>query len=176
MAAVTDAVILEPKKIKSVTVFIVSPSVCYEVMRPNVMIFIFSMLIFKPAFTISSFTFIKRLFNSASLSAMRMVSFAYLRSLIFLLGNLILTWASSSLAVFHMMHSTYKLNKQGGNIQPWHAPYPICNQSVVTYPVLTIASWPAYKFLRTQVRWSGVPISFRIFHSLLWLTQSKALA
>ena len=140
-------------------------------MRPNVMIFIFSMLSFKPAFTISSFTFIKRLFNSASLSAMRMVSFAYLRSLIFLLGNLILTWASSSLAVFHMMHSTYKLNKQGGNIQPWHAPYPICNQSVVTYPVLTIASWPAY---RRQVKWSGIPIFLRIFHIFFLIHTIKA--
>ena len=36
-------------------------------------------------------------------------------------------------------------------------------------------SWPAYRFLRRQVRWCGIPISFRIFHSLLWSTQSKAL-
>ena len=31
----------------------------------------------------------------------------------------------------------------------------------------------AYRFLRRQVRWSGIPISLRIFHSLLWPTQSK---
>ena len=37
-------------------------------------------------------------------------------------------------------------------------------------PVLTVASWPAYRFLRRQVRWFGIPISFRIFHSLLWST------
>jgi len=42
-------------------------------------------------------------------------------------------------------------------------------------PVLIIASWPAYRFLRRQVRWSDIPISWRIFHSLLWSTQSKAL-
>ena len=42
------------------------------------------------------------------------------------------------------------------------------NQSVVPCPVLTFASWPAYRFLNRQVRWSGIPISFRIFHSLLW--------
>ena len=29
------------------------------------------------------------------------------------------------------MYSAYKLNKQGDNIQPWHAPFPIWNQSVV---------------------------------------------
>ena len=34
--------------------------------------------------------------------------------------------------------------------------------------VLTVASWSAYRFLRRQVRWSGIPISFRIFHSF-WL-------
>ena len=39
--------------------------------------------------------------------------------------------------------------------------------------VLTVASWPAYRFLRRQVRWSDIPISFRIFHSLLWSTQCK---
>ena len=33
----------------------------------------------------------------------------------------------------------------------------------------------SYIFLRRQVRWSGIPISWRIFHSLLWSTQSKAL-
>ena len=45
-----SAVILEPKKIKSVTVSIVSPSICPEVMGPDAMISVFSMLSFKPAF------------------------------------------------------------------------------------------------------------------------------
>ena len=43
-------------------------------------------------------------------------------------------------------------------------------------PILSVASWPAYRFLRRQVRWSGIPISWRIFHSLLWSTRSKILA
>ena len=43
---------------------------------------------------------------------------------------------------------------------------PIWNQSVIPCPVLTIASWPTYRFLKTQVRWSGVPISLSIFHSM----------
>ena len=62
-----------------------------------------------------------------------------------------------------MMYSAYKLNKQGDNIQPWRTPFPIWNWSVVPCPVLTVTCWPAYKFLRRQVRWSGIPISFRIF-------------
>ena len=53
--------------------------------------------------------------------------------------------------------------------------FPIRNQSVVPCPVLTVASWTAYRFLRRQVRWSGIPIFWRIFHSLLWSTQSEAL-
>ena len=59
-------------------------------------------------------------------------------------------------------------------IQPWCTPFPIWNQSDVPCPVLTVASWPAHRFLRRQVRWSGIPMSFRFFHSLLWYTQSKA--
>ena len=47
-----SAVILEPKKIKSVTVAIVSPSICHEVMGPDAIIFVFWMLSFKPAFSL----------------------------------------------------------------------------------------------------------------------------
>ena len=65
--------------------------------------------------------------------------------------------------VFHMMYSANKLNKQGDNIQPWSTPFPIWDPSIVPCPVLTVASWPAYRFLRRQVRWSGIPISWRIF-------------
>ena len=68
------------------------------------------------------------------------------------------------------MYSAYKLNKQGDNIQPWCTPFPIWNQSVVPCPILTVASWPAYGFLRRQVMWSGIFISWRIFHSFLWST------
>ena len=111
-----SAVILEPKKIKSVTVSIVSPSICHEVMGPDAMILVFWMLSFKPAFSLPSFTFIKRVFSS-SLSAKRVGSSAYLRLLIIPLAILIPTCASSSPA-FHMMYSAYKLNKQSDNIQP----------------------------------------------------------
>ena len=147
MAAVTSAVILEPSKIKYVTVSIVSPSICHEVMGPYAMILVFWMLSFKPNFSLSSFTFVKRLFGSYSLSPIRVVSSAYLKLLIFLPAVLILACASSSLA-FHMMYSAYKLNKQGDNIQPWCTPFPVWKQSVVPCPVLTVASWPAYRFLR----------------------------
>ena len=45
-----SVVILEPKKIKSVTVSIVSPTVCHEVMGPDAAVIAFGMLSFKPAF------------------------------------------------------------------------------------------------------------------------------
>ena len=121
-----------------------------------------------------SLTFIKRLFSSSLLSAIRVVSSSYLTLLIFLPAILIPASASSSLA-FHMMYSTYKLNNQGDNIQPWHTPFPIWNQSIIPCLVLTVASWPAYRFQRRQVKWSGIPICWRIFHHLLWSIQSKAL-
>ena len=130
-----SAVIFEPPKIKSATVSIVSPSICHEAMGSQTVRhdwvtelnwteqngtrchdLSFLNVEFKPAFSLSSFTFIKKLFSSSSLSAIRMVSFAYLRLLTFLLAILIPACASSSLA-FHMMYCAYKLNKQGDNIQ-----------------------------------------------------------
>ena len=109
-------VILDPKKIKSVTVFIVAPSICHEVMGPGAMILAFWMLSFKPTFSLSSSTFIKRIFSSSLLSAIRVISSAYLRLLIFLPAILIPACASSSLTVL-MMHSAPKLNEQADNIQ-----------------------------------------------------------
>ena len=139
-----SAVILEPPKIKSLIVSIVSPSICHEVMGLDAMILVFWMLSFKPTFSLSSFTFIKRLFSSSSLSAIRVVSSAYLKLLMFLPAILIPAYASSSPA-FLMMYSAYKLNKQGDSIQPWLTPFPIWKQSLVPCPVLTVASWPAYR-------------------------------
>ena len=130
-------------------------------MGPDAMILVFWILNFKPTFSLSSYTLMNRLFSSSLLSAIRVVSSAYLRLLIFLPAVLIPACASSSLA-FHMTFSDYKLNKQGDNIQPWRTPFPIWNQLVVPCPVLTVNSWPAYRLLRRQVRWSGIPISWRI--------------
>ena len=78
-----SAVILEPRKIKSFSVSIVSLFICHEVMGPDAMVLVFWVLSFKSAFLLSSFTFIKRLFSSSWLSAIRVVSSAYLRLLIF---------------------------------------------------------------------------------------------
>ena len=51
-----SAVILEPKKMKSVTVSTFPSSICYEVMGPDAMILVFWMLSFRPDFSLSSFT------------------------------------------------------------------------------------------------------------------------
>ena len=175
----SSAMILEPRKIKSATVSTVSPSICHEVMGPDAMILVFRML-GKPTFSLSSSTFIKRFFSSSLLCAIRVVSSAYLRLLIFLPASLIPACASSSPAFF-MMYSAYKLNKQCDNIQPWCTPFLIWDQSVVPCPVLTVTSWPAYRFLKRQVRWSGIPISFRIFHrknhssDYIWTFVSKVM-
>ena len=159
MATVTICSDFGAPQIKSDTVSCVSPSFCYEVMGLDAMIFVFSMLSFKSTFSLSTFTFIKRLFSSSSLSAIRVVSSEYLKLLIFLLAILISICASSSPA-FLVMYYAYKLNKHSDDIQPWHTPFPIWNQSVVPCPVLTVASWPAYRFLKRQVRWSGIAISW----------------
>ena len=155
MAAVTICSDFGTPKIKSDTASTVSPSICHEVMGPDAMIWVFWMLNFKPAFSLSSYTFIKRFFSSSLLSAIRIVSSAYLRLLIFLLEILIPVCDSSSL-VYHMMYSAYNLNKQGDNIQPWRTPFPIWNQSVVLRPVLTVPSWPDDLYLLLLSRFSCV--------------------
>ena len=151
MAAVTICSDVEAPQNKVSHYFHCFPIYCHEVMGQDAMIFVFWMLGFKPIFSLCSFTFNKRLFSSSSLSAIRVVSTAYLRVLIFLPAILIPACASSS-PVFLMMYSAYKLNKQGDNIQPWRIPFPIWNQSVIPCPVLTVASWPAYRFLKRHIR------------------------
>ena len=159
MAAVTICSDLGAQENKVFHCFHCFLSICHEVMGLNAMILVFWMWSFKPTFSLFSFTSIKRLFSSSSLSAIRVVSSAYLRLLIFLPAILIPAYASSSPA-FLMMYSAYKLNKQGDNIQHWGTPFLILN---CPCPVLTVASWPAYRFLKRQVRWSGIPISWGIF-------------
>ena len=138
MAEITICSDLGAQKNKVCHCFHCFPIYLHEMMGLDAMILVFWMLSFKPTFSLSSFTFIKRQFSS-SLSAIRVVSSAYLRLLIFLLAILISAYASSSPA-FLMMYSAYKLNKQGDNIQPWHTPFPIWNQYVVLCPVLMLLS------------------------------------
>ena len=160
------AVILELKKRKPVTTATFAPSNWHEVIGQDaiilVLFFFFKYWVSSLYFSLSSITLIKRLFSSSLFSVIRGVLPSYMRLLIFLLVILIPSYNSSSLA-FHMMCSVYKLNKQDDNIQPCCIPLSILNQSVVPYKVLTVASWPAYRFLRRQVSWSSIPISLRVF-------------
>ena len=105
--------------------------------------------------------------RGSSLSAISMVSSEYLRLLIFL-AILIPSWDSSNPS-FYMMYSSYKLNKQGDKKKKTVLQYPFPNlyQSIFPCLTLTVTSWPVHRFLRKQVRWSGTPISLRIFHSVV---------
>ena len=127
---------------------------------------------FSASFSTLLFYLIKRLFSASLLSASRVIISTYLKLLMFLPPILIPTCNSSSLA-FLKMCSAYRLNKQGGSRQPCHPTFSVLNPSGVPYRVLTVVSWFASRFLRRQVRWSG--ISLRAFHSLLWSTQSVKL-
>ena len=131
------------------------------------------MLNFKPAFSPSSFTFIKRLCSSPLLSAIKVVSSAYLRVLMFLLVVLVPAWDSSSPAY---KYSAYKLNKQGDSTQPYHTPFPIWNQPIVPCLVLTVASCPAHRFLRRQVKavWYSHP--FKNFPQFVVIHTAKGFS
>ena len=121
---------------------------------------------FKPAFSLSSYNHIKRLFSSSSLSAIRVVLSSYLRLLIFLPA----IWnpaCDSSSPAFHMMYSPYKVKKQGDDMRPYSTPFhfdPVhCSMSSSTCYFLT-----HIEVSQETVRWSGSLSSLRIFHSLLW--------
>ena len=58
----------------------------------------------------------------------------------------------------------------------WAAVYAVTQSQTQLKRLSSSSSRPAYRFLKRQIRWSGIPTSFRIFHSSLWPTQSKALA
>ena len=120
----------------------------------DAMILVFWMLSFMLAFSLFSFTFIKRLFISSSLS-IRVVSSVYLRLLIFLLAFVIPACASSSPA-YYMMYSAYKLNKQSDNIQPWH-PSCLCAKLLKLCPThCEEPAWSLSKGFSRQEYWSGL--------------------
>ena len=132
-----SAVLLEPKKRKSVTASTFSPSIFHEVKGPDAMILVFLILSFKLAFSLSFLYLIERFFSSSSLSPIRVVSSAYLRLLVLLPAVLIPACNSSVLALL-MICFACKFNKQGDHKQPCHTPISVLNQSVVPYRVLTV--------------------------------------
>ena len=156
-----SAGILEPKKTKFITIPIVSPPICHEVMGLDAMMLVFGKLSCKPAFSHPSFTF-KRLFSSSLLSAMRMVSSAYLR-LLFLPAILIRACASSKLA-FHITYIAYNLNKQYTALTySFPSLEPVC----CSMSSSNCGFGLAYRFLRSLIRWYGIFISLKIFQFIV---------
>ena len=144
--------------------FYFSPSICHEVMGLDAMFSVFWMLSFKTALSLSSFTFIKRFLSSFSLSVTTVVSFAYLHLLIFLWQSrfqleLHPPWNFTQCSLCVSLISRVTIYSLACTL------FPILNQSVVLCLVLIVASWPACRFIRRQVRWSHIAISLRIFHS-----------
>ena len=148
-----SAVILEIQKINSLTVSIVSPSICHEVMGPDAMILVFWMLSFKPTLSLSSLTFIRRLFSSSSLSALRVVSSASLRLLKFLLH---VQWLRIHLQV-------QGSRRQGSIPSFWRSP----GERMVTQPsVRPEIPWTEQQSMGSQrVRYNKVTTHTRQIHT-----------
>ena len=90
----------------------------------------------------SPFIFIKRLFSSSSLSAIREVSSAYVRLLIFLLEILIPTCDSSSLP-FLMMYSAFKLNMQLTTWSYVHFQFLVKNKNTI-YTIILMRKYDSH--------------------------------
>ena len=144
-------------------------------MRPDAMILgFFIYIVLSQLFHLTFFSLIKRLFSSSLLSAISMVSFTYLKLLMFLPPTLIPACNPSSPA-FLMIYSVYISNKQGDSRQPWRPPLSFLKQSVVPNRVLTVASWSTYKFLRGQVKWCDSHL-FKSFAQFLMIHTVKGFS
>ena len=149
-----SAVILEPKKIKFVTVCTFSLFAMKWL--------VFWMLSFKPAFSLFSFTLIKSSLVPLCFLPLQWchLHICYCISEVVDISPISL---DSSLWVIQPSIShdvtTYSLAYSFPN------PEPVCCSMSGS-----VAPWPASRFHRRQVGWSGSPISWRIFHSLLWST------
>ena len=62
-------------------------------------------------------------------------------------------------SIVYMYHSFLIPSSADGHLGCFHV-LAIINSSCLR---LTVAFWPEYRFLRRQVRWSGIPISLRMF-------------
>ena len=153
----SSTVILEPKKIESMTAYTFSPSICREVMGSDAVILVFWMLSFK------SICYCRP--SPSSRDASVTLLFLPLEWYhLHMWGCWYFSWQSWFQLVIHptqhftwcVMYSTYNVNKQSDSIQPWGTTFPILNLFVVPCPVLTVASWPACRFLMRQARCSSI--------------------
>ena len=145
-----SAVILEPKKIKSLTVSIVSPSICHEVMGPDAMILVFecwiffSMLNFKPAFySLLSLQFLCTFCHNGGVTYWCLFQQSWFQ--LVLHPAWYFAWCTLKLKKISRV-TIYSLDIL------LCTPFSIWNHSIVPCFILTVASWPAYSFLRKQVR------------------------
>ena len=160
MAIVTICSDFGAQENKSVTVSTFPSSICHEVMGMDAMILVFWMLNFKPDLSLSFFTFIKRLFSSSSLSAIRVISCAYPRLLIFLPAILIPACDSSSPAC-HMMYSGTATAAKSLQSCPT-----LCNP-IDSSPPAAHQAPPSLGFSR-QEHWSGLPFPSPVHASEKW--------
>ena len=137
----------------------------HEVMGSDAMILTFWMLSFKPAFSLSTFTFIKRLFSSSSLSAIRVVSSAYLRLLIFLPAVLIPACASSSLAFYNYCKTVIGL-KPGWEVTMIVlricSPFKYCMEHITGKPPLLVLFASIVHFILQPLKLHGRQIDRKL--------------
>ena len=140
----SSAVILETKKIKSVTAYTFPPSVCHEVMGSdlNFLKLSFKSICHCPPSPSSRGSLVAFLFLPLEWYHLHIWSCWYFSwqpwFQLVILPTQHFTWC--------VMYSTHNVNKQSDSIQPWCTPFPILNQFVVPCPVLTVASWPVCRF------------------------------
>ena len=142
-----STVILDPNKIKSVTVSPYSPSICHAVMKLDAMTLVFECWVLSQLFY-SHLSCSSR----GSLVPLHFLPLGDINCICEAVdispGNLDSSLWFIQSSISHDVLCIYI--KYSDNIQPWCTPFPIWNQSIVPCKVLTVASWPAYRFLRSK--------------------------
>src|SRR6218665_1022190 len=154
----------DPRNVKLDTISISSPCISKLFQLAVVIIFVFFMLKYRPAFSLSLFSLLISFARSAFFRAINVVSSAYLK-LFSVLHAIFPPSFASSISAFLIIPSVYRLNKNGDKMQPCRTPFLILNLSVSPHSVLITADWSLYNPLSSCIRCFGIPISSRVFHN-----------
>src|SRR5688572_26545387 len=158
--------IIDPRNVKLFVTSISSPSNSNLSHSAVVMIFVFFMLKYRPACSLSFFSLLINSVRSSLIPAISVVSSAYLK-LFSVLPAILTPSVASSISALLIILSAYRLNRTGDKMHPCLTPFLILNLSVSPNSVLITATWSSYSPLSSCIKCFGIPISISLPHQVV---------
>jgi len=163
----------DPRNVKLVITSIFFPSISKLSQSVVDIIFVFFMLKYRPAISLSlwpSYQFCQISF----FHTINVVSSAYLKLISILPASFTPSFASY-VSSFLIILSAYRLNRNRDKIHPCLTAVLILNLLVSPNSVLINADWSSYNPLSSCIRCFGILICSKVLHNNSWLMQSNAL-